>query len=258
MGGSLIIDLDNTIIGNIVYQLLVHKTCKKVCKTTTVGDYYKEETGLIRAGFTEFINNIRFRLPDVKIFIYTASEKNWAMKEIKWIEKNCRIKFDRPIFTREDCIEIDGTYYKSVKKIYKRLRTSSDKILIIDNSDIFVDNKDSFIKCPNYNYTVFVDIWQHISKQALNDKDCVNWIQKLAKQGYMNPHPSPHMYQISMFKCIQYHTWFAKKLSTILKNNKRYAQDTWWIHLNNIVLTYNLNNIHDIKKYLAKEKHIRN
>lgn len=252
--GTLIIDLDNTIIGNITYQLLAHNLGVRSHKNVNVGKYYREDNGLIRPGFCEFIRSVRERLPNTHIHIYTASLKSWALKEVRWIEQNCNIKFDRPIFTRNDCININNVFYKSMKKIRKRLKNHNNNVLIIDNSDVFIDQKECFVKCPTYNTIHFIDLWKLFpieNKQNGSNNELLQWLSKLVKQGYVNPYPDYTIENTETLNhAIQHHAWFAKKLNTVSKNNKKFANDTWWKHLNNILVTYNLDNIKDIKKYI--------
>eukprot|EP00960_Hanusia_phi_P055847 763077-Hanusia_phi.AAC.5 len=95
-------------------------------KAKDVSEAYKNKTMLVRPHFCEFIKTARARFADVMIFVYTASEKNWASKEIGWIEKQCGISFDRPIFSREDCIqEIGSGSTKSVLKIFPKLKKAT-------------------------------------------------------------------------------------------------------------------------------------
>ena len=184
MSNILILDLDNTIIGNITYQLLLYNLCVKTCKSAISGNHYNEETHVIRYGFTNFINNLKKTIPDIKIYIYTASQKDWALKEIKWIEKNCNIKFNRPILTREDCLYLNNNYYKSIKNISKKIKNiNNSDLLIIDNNDIFLDKKEKFLKCPSYNYINFIDLWENIPIKYSNNKNLNEWLLKLSNEG---------------------------------------------------------------------------
>jgi hypothetical protein len=246
----LIIDLDNTILGNIHYLLLSHnmmvnfnggKNMKSIKKL------YVEETGVIRKGFIKFIQSIRYKFPDVKIHVYTASMKGWANKQIKWIEQNNNIQFDRPIFTRDDCEVVDGMVCKSVNKIKKRIKGNVDNMLIIDNYDVFMDYKQCFIKCSTYNYIYFIDLWKYISSDMMNNQEMLECIKKFALKNYMNPIlPSAEGIESKL----KYHKWFVKKYSSIYKNNHRHIHDIFWINMIKVLKTYPIYNICDLKKYL--------
>ena len=229
MAPVLILDLDNTIIGNITYQLLAHSLCNKACKNSTlVTNCYNEKSGVIRPGFCYFIATIRNKIPDIKIYVYTASQKDWALKEIKWIEKCCNLKFDRPVLTRDDCIEMNNSYYKSIKKISKKIKyIDRNDILIIDNNDVFIDYKESFIKCSDYNYIAFIDMWKLIPKTTLQKPEVSNFIEKLISEGYVNPYNIENLGE-NLEHSIRYVGWFYKKLNKINKINKRSNTDTFW------------------------------
>ena len=250
MSNILILDLDNTIIGNITYELLLYNLCVKTCKSAISGKHYNEETHIVRNGFTNFINNLKKTIPDIKIYVYTASQKDWALKEIKWIEKNCNIKFNRPILTREDCLYLNNNYYKSIKNISKKIKNINNcNLLIIDNNDIFLDKKENFLKCPSYNYINFIDLWENIPLKYSNNKNLNEWLLKLSNEGYIRPYLTNN-YNKDIEKSIKNSEWKSKKLLNILKNNKKYINDKWWIKLDNILLNYNIDKINDIKKYI--------
>jgi hypothetical protein len=248
---TLILDLDNTIIGNIKYQLLLYNLYIKTGKSVIYEKSYNENTHIIRNGFTNFIKNIKEKIPNIKIYIYTASSKEWALKEIKWIETNCNIKFNRPIFTRDDCINNNNLYYKSIKKISKKVKTiEKSNLLIIDNSDVFLDKKENFIQCPSYNFIYFVDIFEKIPLKYKNDKEIMRWILELSNQGFTKPHIISD-YSDKMSNSIKNSEWLYKKLINISKNNKKYIEDKWWIKINNIISNCDIKEVSDIKKYIS-------
>jgi len=116
------------------------------------------------------------------IFVYTASEKTWANKEIAIIEKQNNIKFNRPIFTRDNCIiDKNGMIKKSVNKIIPHLLKTmkvkkdydiSKKLLIIDNNPTFVDLKIIFYFVQHiiiFNSVIYGKIY--LIKNILNVKN---------------------------------------------------------------------------------------
>lgn len=253
MAPTLILDLDNTIIGNITYQLLSHTLCSKVGKNCPlVANCYHEKSGIIRPNFCKFIYMIREKFPDIKVHVYTASQKDWALKEIKWIEKCCNLKFDRPILTREDCVEMNNSYFKSIKKISKRLKNiDTNNILIIDNNDVFIDCKESFIRCPDYNYMSFVDIWKVLPKQMLDKQEVLIFMQKLIKEGYVNPYNVDDIGD-NIDQSLRYINWFHKKLTIVNKINRKSYTDTFWKTL--IKIISDTNHFNDIKKMYKNEE----
>ncbi len=131
-----IIDLDGTIIGDCVYQaeiykisLILNKLRIKIKINEILEQSYKEKTKLIRPYFKLFLEKMRKIYPSSYFYIYTASEKKWAEKELMIIEKVLNFKFNRPLFTRNDCL------------IYKR----DDKIDLKKS----IENSDNSKRLPN-------------------------------------------------------------------------------------------------------------
>ena len=173
-----VIDLDGTIIGNCTYQCDIYnimeliKSSKKkdlnkykILCDKSLNDSYNDKSLLIRPHFFYFVQSMKKLYPQSYFYIYTASEKKWAIKEISIIEKNNNFKFDRPLFTRDNCI-IDnyGNIKKSITKILPLIKKNvkmpasydiKKHLLIIDNNPTFIDYKDNLLLCPTYNYIKF-------------------------------------------------------------------------------------------------------
>lgn len=246
----LIIDLDNTILGNIHYLLLSHNMLVNFNggkNMKSIKSLYKEESYVIRKGFIKFMRDVRHKFENIKIYVYTASMKVWANKQIKWIEQNNSIHFDRPIFCRDDCEIVDGIVCKSINKIKKRIKGNLDNMLIIDNFDIFIDHKNCFLKCPSYNYIYFIDMWKYVSNEMLKNPQMLEYIKKLALKKHINPIlPSTD----NLESKIRYHRWYVKKYENLHKNNSKYMNDNFWIGLIKIMKTYPMYDVCDLKKFI--------
>lgn len=251
----MIIDLDGTIIGNITYQMMANNMLMRFNSGRGLGEIkkmYREETGLIRSGFIQCMEGLREIYPDLLIYVYTASVKSWAYKQIKWIESNHNFKFNRPIFTRDDCVLVGDKVFKSVKKVCKR--TKHDKInniLVIDNNDVFIDRKDKFIKCPDYNAITFIDLWRLMKPHMMAEKDCLLWIRKMVQLGHINPAPVNTKNSTDLMKLIKHHQWYVQKYKNIAKNNKKYLNDTFWVDLLDIFQNQNIKTLSDVKRYMV-------
>ena len=170
----LLIDLDNTIIGNITPQIneyylikdinnKLKKINKNVIKYNTKLLHEDLEKYIIRPNFSKFLRNIN-KYDNIELFIYTASENSWANYIIKQIEKVVNYKFNRPIFTRNNLvINEKGKYKKSINFIKPFIIKSLKKkkkynlynikyIALIDNLRNVLVEKDKLIKCPEFNY----------------------------------------------------------------------------------------------------------
>ena len=99
----ILLDLDNTIQGDISHQLQEYNLlelmrnnvpgCSKLRqnKKDVMNDMRK---GLLRPYFKRFIIKMKQRFPNVEFFVYTASESNWAHYIIKIIEQTLELNLN--------------------------------------------------------------------------------------------------------------------------------------------------------------------
>jgi hypothetical protein len=249
-----ILDLDGTIIGDCSYQIILYnieQLCKKY-KIRTQSEKsllksYRPESKLMRPHFKYFIDNTKKHHPDSLFYIYTASDKEWAHKEISLIEKTHNIKFNRPIFTREDCIlDSFGQYKKSVKKILpkivkgnKKYNINNNKILVIDNNSIYIDYTSNFLLCPSYNYILYYDVWAMMKKEYMKIMEIYNTIKNLITTNKLckyctfdDTSDSQHLEDK--------HRWLYKKHKKINNLNKKHNNDTFWKNLARTIIDRNV------------------
>ena len=244
-----ILDLDGTIIGDCTYQVILYnieEICKKYrIKSNSTSDNilmecYRPDSKLMRPFFKYFISYIRKHHPHSLFYIYTASEKSWANKEISLIEKTHNMKFNRPIFTRDDCIKDSyGQYRKSVKKILpkitrsnKRYNIQSSKVLVIDNNSTFIDYSNNFLLCPTYNYVLFCDVWEKMRKEYMKIMEIYQMMKNLMSDNkickYCNWKTNSERI-IDTHALENKHRWLYKKHRKINRDNKKYIGRTWHI-----------------------------
>jgi len=238
-----IIDLDGTIIGDCIYQaeiykisLILNKLKIKIKINEILEDCYKEKTKLIRPYFKLFIEKMREYYPNSYFYIYTASQKNWAEKELMIIEKVLKIKFNRPIFTRNNCqiIKKDDKIdiRKSIESIKKKIKIRNPEILIIDDNDVYMDNNDKLIKCNYYNYKYFCNYWDYIPIDKITNKIVLNYLQTLIKNNRLNP----VIEKKTMKQQINHYDWLYQKCNEVNKTNKKYKDDDFWLRLTKVIL----------------------
>lgn len=257
-----IIDLDGTIIGNCSYQCDIYNIMEliktsdkknlnkyKILCEKSLKDSYNEKSLLIRPHFFHFIQCMKKLYPMSYFYVYTASEKKWANKEISIIEKNNNFKFDRPLLTRDNCIiDKDGSIKKSINKILPLIKKNikfpnaydiKKHLLIIDNNPTFIDYKDNLLICPSYNYVKFSNL-KDVLPDDIGCSHIKNYINKLTKEqrmcrNYNNPECLEKIYK-----------WLYKKCKKINKYNSRYLKDNFWMDLVVLIKNYN------IKHYSSK------
>jgi hypothetical protein len=252
----IILDWDGTIAGKVDYQSYKH----------TLHEYYKKhglrsspqsskafspQTNLIRKGFSSFIKDLKTHYNNnIYFFIYTASERKWACKEIQWVEELHDIKFQRPLFTRDDCIPNgDGSYSKSILKIFPRILRSIGKhsltkaekeeilhkrLMIIDNNRVYNDMESNLLLCPDYGFAIFEDILEDVPLSYLQTPQIHRFITCLIDEGCICPlfHPE---YDINKSIYMKYN-WLATKCRSITKENKKYLDDTFFKDLKRLII----------------------
>ena len=238
-----IIDLDGTIIGDCVYQaeiykisLILNKLRIKIKINEILEECYKEKTKLIRPYFKKFLEKMREIYPSSHFYIYTASEKKWAEKELMIIEKVLNFKFNRPLFTRNDCLiyksddKID--LKKSVEEIKKRIKVKNAEILIIDDNDVYMDNNERLIKCKYYNYKYFCNYWDYIPIEKIRNKIVLNYLNTLINNKRLNP----NFNKKTMRQQLEYYNWLYEKCNEINRENRKCKNDDFWLRLAKIIV----------------------
>lgn len=253
-----IIDLDGTIIGDCSYQcdlyniieLIKKNNIKDLNKYKTLcnnylKDSYSNKSLLIRPHFITFINAMKKLYPSCYFYIYTASEKKWANKEIAIIENNNNFKFDRPLFTRDNCIiDNHGNIKKSVAKILPLISKSikipnnydiSKRLLIIDNNPTFIDYTGNLIICPSYNYTKFYDLRESLPNYNHKCEDLKRYMDRLIKEQKISK-----IFNKTTEGLEKLYKWLYKKCKRINKYNSKYNNDTFWKDLIALIKHYNI------------------
>lgn len=246
-----ILDLDGTIIGDCAYQVIMHELecLAKMNKikskfNNALLDHYHPQSKLIRPFFRYFIFVMKKHYPNCKFFVYTASEKSWAHKEIAFIEKTHRFKFNRPIFTRDDCIlDSHGQYKKSVKKVLPKILKSSKKlitspkIVVIDNNATFIDYAASFLLCPTYDFLKFCDLSAMIDSNMTR----VHAIKERVSTHIASKKICKYIHTNHDEETIESrHKWLYKKYKRLNSYNKPYKNDDFWKRLANSIITHKM------------------
>ena len=253
-----VLDWDGTIVGNVNFQSERHRLLQTLSKTSLkvkansamtarIPKAFQPNSLLIRPGFCNFLTRMTdFFDGHVKFFIYTASERQWALKEIAWVEKSHNIKFEKPIFTRDDCIkDPSGAYKKSLMNILPRIfrslgrgRTSLTKgerdylvehqLMIIDNNAVYRDFQHRLLLCPDYDYTFFENILEDLPANVLQHPSIQPYLQALASEGVLCPYPGNNIQDDHHKALMNKYQWMAVKCRGIYETNRIYAHDTFW------------------------------
>ncbi len=262
-----LLDLDGTIIGDCSYQCDIYNIQEIIKKSIILknnniqlgnlvkykslcdkmlDNCYDMQSKLLRPHFTTFMTEMKKKFPNSFFFIYTASEKTWANKEILIIEKQNNIKFNRPIFTRDNCLkDTSGNIKKSVNKIMPQLLKSikmpkthsiANNIIIIDNNPTFVDYTENLLICPTYDYLKFHNLWENIPQEYAKISELKHFVSRLIsnKKMYIKNNPSNTVILEKL------HRWLYRKYKKINKYNNKYTNDTFWLNLATLIKHHNI------------------
>lgn len=144
-----VLDLDGTVVGNISHQILLHEICKITKKKFNLVEFRQKLAKVIlRPHVIDFLKR-----SNSEFFIYSAGSRTWVEFIIKQIEIVAKMKFNRPLFTRDECL----TDYKKcltsilpkIDKVLKKKYNQTFTPLIIDNNDVYIDNS-NLLLCSTY------------------------------------------------------------------------------------------------------------
>jgi hypothetical protein len=243
-----IFDIDGTLIGDITPQVMIYDILQDIRKHNTkdklkVEDiHYKLKNGILRPHFKNFVDEIKKHYSPVEFFIYTASQKKWADQLIKNIEKALDIKFNRPIFSRNDCMYINGEIrksisrikgkiYNSLKKKYENLQIGNltDKIMMIDNSHVFQPNDTNIVFCPTYTFKYPENI-PNIITRNIYEKYFKVIYENINKYRLSIPFTSSYL----KFQKYYYQTYIRELF------NMSKTEDKFWLILKDILINKNI------------------
>jgi hypothetical protein len=248
-----LIDLDHTIIGDAALQFCRYELCKATGTKHDISNLmFDLQNGLLRPHFESFIKLLKTKYQYSEVYVYTAADKNWANFLVNAVEKYTNIKFNRPIFTREYCINDNGllkkqigklapTIYRKIKQKYNLSHISQIKkqFVMIDNNMVMTESDmHRFVKCPSYEYIVPCDVLSGIPSKRI--KEHLEVIIKctaryMGSQGLL-PSNDPHKFLIA------YYTKLAdiyKSTGALHIKNMKEA-DKFWLTIEKILRNHTL------------------
>lgn len=202
----IVLDIDNTIIGT-VNQLskerevleFIYNLCKKnkneKCVSIDKINMQKElKDGLLRPYINEFLHFCNEKFKNVEVFFYTNSTYTYTNTFLATnVEKAIKFKINKPYFTRENSMIINGLTKKSlvnifpfiIKSLSKRYPVMKNEKMvdyIIHNRFIFIDDipSNTFeyesrqLVCPKYEYRYYHDIPEVLMKKYNVNPDLFN------------------------------------------------------------------------------------
>ena len=213
----IILDIDHTIIGTVnqlckerevleyIYNLCKKNGLEKCIRQNNVDMQNELNDGLLRPYIKEFIQYCNSKFKNVEIFFYTNSSYNYTNTFLATnVEKALKVKVNKPYFTRENSMIINGKYKKSLVNIFPFIIKSlvkkypimkNEKIIdyIIHNRFVFIDDikENTFeyenrqIICPRYDFRYYNDIPEKLlnkykmNPEIFNSRDILEYLHNM-------------------------------------------------------------------------------
>ena len=286
----ILLDIDHTIIGTVnqlckerevleyIYNLCKKNGLEKCIRQNNVDMQKELKDGLLRPYINEFINFCNNKFKNVEVFFYTNSSYNYTNTFLATnVKKALKVKVNKPFFTRENSMNINGVTKKSLVNIfpfiikslvkkYPIMKNEKNIDYIINTRFVFIDDikENTFeyvnrqIICPKYEYRYYNDIPEKlISKykmkpEIFNNKQILDYLHNMNIPIY-NKHGNIHQKNkdfIELWKKQQ------KKYSEVSKVKDEYFKDLIKEFSKKSVSNYSLSN-ENIIKINKKYKNIK-
>lgn len=213
----IILDIDQTIIGTVnqlckerevleyIYNLCKKRRLEKCIRQNNVDMQKELNDGLLRPYIKDFIVYCNNKFKNAEIFFYTNSSYNYTNTFLATnVEKALKVKVNKPYFTRENSMIINGKYKKSLVNIFPFIIKSlvkkypimkNEKIIdyIIHNRFVFIDDirENTFeyehrqIICPRYDFRYYNDIPEKLlnkykmSPEIFNNREILEYLHNM-------------------------------------------------------------------------------
>ena len=242
----IILDLDGTVIGDITPQLMSFEIARDLRKYNRKVNFdgkelqFKLKNYIVRPHFKNFVKNIKSEIPHVEFFIYTASEKKWAHTIIKFVEISLQIKFNRPIFTRDDCNHdlkkclnaVAPKIVASLKKKYAGLHREhlNNRMLIVDNNAVYKSaDSGSLLLCPTYDYKYPENVMTIVKHEdfGLYHRLICHLINK-----YIDIPSTDDYFAFQQ----SFYSYYMSLLAATKKSNDAFLRDKFWLYLKTVLV----------------------
>jgi hypothetical protein len=164
----LLVDLDGTVLGDVTPHVLHFTIDTELThrRHNTSWLALALRGGLLRPGFANFVRGVAAQSGHkVELFIYTASTPQWAKVVVGAIEAEVGLRFNRPLLTRDDCLEGTSGPLKSLALVRTKILRSlhkrypqftdvqlRDRLMLIDNTPGVLAETHLQVLCPSYQW----------------------------------------------------------------------------------------------------------
>lgn len=235
-GGTIVLDLDHTMVGDVtplLHRYAVLRAVRKLglpgpCPDAALVDVLST-TPLLRPGLTEFLR--RSVASGKKLYVFTASERAWATALVRAIQRVTGVRFARPLFARDNChVRGDGSGMlgKSLTRLGPRRLVGAHPPVVIDNAAVWEDVASlgaRFVMCPTYRYAPFVDVLEGIPASTLRDPRLSALVSDLVASGGCY---DPTRYRDAVKSACARHRFLAAAALRTLRQNEGTVKDAFF------------------------------
>lgn len=190
----LLVDLDGTLVGRVdcaacEYELIRATRPEGSARARALADFRRTLTTRMRYGIIRPHVEAYFkaaRAQGVEVFVYTASDPDWAAVVVPCAEAALGVRFNRPLLTRRHCectagAQIRKSLARVLPVVARALRPRHgglgppdalrERVTIIDNTpDVFPAPGDAarLVVCPTYSYAYVYDVLARVDVDTLH------------------------------------------------------------------------------------------
>lgn len=284
----LFLDLDGTIIGDVTHLAAEKEIVAALCpgaaahREMKASHVSRMRYGVVRPRLDSFLRRVEqcnkgAAGSRIELFVYTASEHSWALYVTGVIEIAIGFKFNRPIFTRNNCHPIgDGTFTKTLTPLLPAVVSTlrrkgfagltiaglEGRVALVDNNPTVIRtpvDRVRLIPCPTYNFVLAFDVLRLVDIDVLQSR--YEQIARILASLGMYPVPgekdSGTPRSVRHFLRVYYASLASRLRKTTRAENGAEIRDRFWVRLRSAILSPTLISSFDASHIKAVDRHVR-
>lgn len=286
-----IFDLDSTLIGDSnpildYYDLIQFIKNARISNKITIEQVSDLEfkslpnwktvlnPSIIRPYLKDFLQSLQTYFSNAEFFIYSAGETEYVRNMVKFIEKNIGIRFNRPLFSRTDCVLDETDHFsksiitefpkiiQSLSLIDKYSKLNLEKytddilkhsVLFIDDRNSLWDNKEKWLKCPSYNYKPIVELNVTLLQMIRHIPLIQEYLKSSGKNKKLYVDENKQSTDDEFY--MGYHLFMANIYRDNLSENTKALQDDFFKHMIKLLKPYPMKKEPFHSKQILKLQH---
>ena len=254
-----LLDLDGTLVGRVDAVLCEHQLLKSMALLSGPGRPSSASAagsvpervlrdaivsrlryGIIRPNVLKFCKEVG---PNVELFVYTASETSWANFFVPCVEAALGVRFNRPIFTRDQCArDMRKSIDRLLPQIARSLRRKHpsatpaslrDRVLLVDNTPNVMAapvEASRVVVCPTYAYSYSYDVLRHVPVDMLHT-GFARIAPMLERYGMLPPGAAAGRINSYQAFASAYYRRLSRAMEATLSSNLGQVKDSFFVRL---------------------------